>query len=95
MLDLKREVVLTMLNSLEHLPEHKRFMKLEGCLPDKVGIRFHSKRPEEFSDPFIVSFMKIAKESQGVFNASVQRLAYELNISPFQIPKKLFQLQSS
>lgn len=64
MLDLKREVILTMLNSLEKLPEHKRFMKLEGVLPERVGIRFHSHSPDEMAktNDFIKKFMTIAKE---------------------------------
>lgn len=49
MLDLKKEVVLTMLNSLEKLSPEKQFFKLEGILPDKIGLRFHTKRPEEMA----------------------------------------------
>jgi len=65
MLDLKKEVVLTMLNSLEKLPESKRFLKLEGVLPDKIGIRFHSHKPHEVAEKydFIKKFLSLAKES--------------------------------
>jgi hypothetical protein len=73
MLDLKREVVLTMLNSLEKVPEHKRFFKLEGVLPEKIGLRFHMIKPEEMAEKneFIRKFLEIAKEHQGVFNVSL------------------------
>jgi len=40
-LDLKREVIMTMLNSLEKLQENKRFFKFEGILPSSIGLRFH------------------------------------------------------
>ena len=40
-LNLKREVIMTMLNSLEKLPEAKKFFKFEGVLPSFIGLRFH------------------------------------------------------
>jgi hypothetical protein len=40
LLDLKKEVILTMLNALEKL-ESKSFFKLESLLPASMGIRFH------------------------------------------------------
>jgi len=49
MLDLKKEVVLTMLNSLEKLTPEKKFFKLEGILPEKIGLRFHSKTPDQMA----------------------------------------------
>ena len=74
MLDLKKEVVLTMLNSLEKTTDiGKKFFKLEGILPDKIGLRFHSKTPEEMaeSNDFIRKFLEIARPSQGVYNVSL------------------------
>lgn len=47
-LDLKKEVVLTMLNCLEKLPGS--FFKLEGILPDKLGVRFHKLTPEQMGE---------------------------------------------
>lgn len=44
-LDLKKEVIMTMLNSLEKLSEGKRFFKFEGVLPASVGLRFHKSKP--------------------------------------------------
>lgn len=63
-LDLKREVVMTMLNSLEKLPEGKRFFKFEGVLPSSVGLRFHKTKPEELAknNAFIKSFISLSKE---------------------------------
>lgn len=98
MLDLKKEVVLTMFNSLEKVLSRKgnKFFKLEGILPEKIGIRFY-KPIEEIAakSDFIAQFLTIAKECQGVYNASLQDLSYTLKMSPFHIPKILFGLQSS
>ena len=44
-LDLKREVVMTMLNSLERLDGEKKFFRFEGVLPSSIGIRFHKSKP--------------------------------------------------
>jgi len=64
MLDLKKEVVLTMLNSLEKLSPEKKFFKLEGILPERIGLRFHRKTPEEMAEEnsFIKKFLEIARE---------------------------------
>lgn len=64
MLDLKKEVVLTMLNSLEKTCESKRFFRLEGVLPSYIGMRFHKSKPEEMaeSNNFIKVYMENAKE---------------------------------
>lgn len=72
-LDLKREVVMTMLNSLEKLPEAKRFFKFEGILPGSVGIRFHKCKPEVMAEDndFLRTYISIAKEHQGVFRVSL------------------------
>ena len=58
MLDLKREVVMTMLNSLEKLD--KRFFKFVGMLPGSIGIRFHKSSPEEMAEKsdFIKTFLE-------------------------------------
>jgi len=86
-----------MLNSLEKLSPEKRFFKLEGILPEKIGIRFHTMKPEEMAkqNDFIRHFLELAKDHQGVYSVSTQRLAYEMNINPFQIPKILFSLQNN
>ncbi len=62
-LDLKREVVMTMLNSLEKLPEDKgKFFRFEGVLPANIGVRFHKTKPSETTDPFLQTFVSLAKE---------------------------------
>lgn len=95
-LDLKREVIMTMLNSLEKLGDNKRFFKFEGVLPSSVGVRFHRSKPQELAEkePFIKSYLKHAKEHQGVYRCSIGQIALELDISPFHIPKILYGLQS-
>jgi hypothetical protein len=95
-LDLKREVVMTMLNSLEKLPEGKRFFRFEGVLPSSIGVRFHRNKHQDVAEmePFIEAYMRLAKEHQGVYRCSLQALAFELGISPFHIPKILYALQS-
>lgn len=95
-LDLKREVVMTMLNSLEKMPVGKKFFYFQGALPAFVGLRFHKSKPEELAekDPFIKGYLECAKEHQGVYRCDLASLAYNLNISPFQIPKILFNMQS-
>ena len=72
-LDLKREVIMTMLNSLEKLPENKRFFKFEGVLPSAVGVRFHRTKHQDLAErePFIKTYMKLAKEHQGVYRCSI------------------------
>ncbi len=45
-LDLKREVIMTMLNSLEKIKdETRRFFKFEGILPASIGMRFYRSNP--------------------------------------------------
>jgi len=96
-LDLKREVIMTMLHSLEKIKDDsKRFFKFEGILPAFIGMRFHKSKPHELAehDHFIKTYLSLAKEHQGVYRCSTQKLAFALNINPFDIPKILFSLQS-
>lgn len=46
-LDLKKEVVLTMLNQLEKLEEGRNFFRVDSILPIGVQMRFHSKSLEQ------------------------------------------------
>lgn len=63
-LDLKKEVVLTMLNQLEKLQEGKNFFRVDSILPVGVQLRFHSKPLEELAktsnNPFYKAFQSIA-----------------------------------
>ena len=47
LLDLKKEVILTMLNQLEQV--EGRFFRVESILPAFVSIRFHTKPLEELA----------------------------------------------
>lgn len=63
-LDLKKEVVLTMLNQMEKLQEGKNFFRVDSILPIGVQLRFHSKPLEELvntsSNKFYEAFEQIA-----------------------------------
>ena len=52
MLDLKKEVILTMLNQLEQV--EGSFFRVESILPASVALRFHSKPLEELSQEDIL-----------------------------------------
>jgi len=94
-LDLKKEIVITMLNQLEKL-EHC-FFSLKGNLAYNMTIRFHKSTPEDLAEKsnFIAAFLEIAKCCGGVYSCSVPHLAYNLKMDPFQIPKILYSLQNS
>lgn len=94
LLDLKKEVILTMLNSLEKIDEDKQFFKLESVLASSIGLRFHKSAPEELvkTNKFIKHFMDIAIERQGVYRCSLPQLAYNMRENPFSIPKILYHL---
>ena len=95
MLDLKREVVMTMLNSLEKVQGSDRFYRFMGVLPGSVGIRFHKTSPSQAAEQseFIKTFIDISREYQGVFRCSMRNLAYATSMSPFAIPRLLYTLQ--
>lgn len=48
-LDLKKEVVLTMLNQMEKLPGNKSMFKINSILPSSIQMRFHSKTLEDLA----------------------------------------------
>ena len=48
LLDLKKEVILTMLNQLEQV--EGRFFRVESILPAEVSLRFHNKPLEELAE---------------------------------------------
>ncbi len=88
-----------MLNSLEKLPTHS-FFRFQGILPSSIGLRFHGGAPADVAaqhaengDSFLDTYLSLAKEHQGVYRCEVAKLAFELNISPFTIPKILYNLQ--
>ena len=63
-LDLKKEVILTMINSLEKSDKFKSFFKLEGMLPASVGLRFHNEKPEVIAkeNDLVRAILELAKE---------------------------------
>ena len=94
LLDLKKEVVLTMLHSLEKLGNGRSFFRLESMLPASIGVRFHKRAPEDLAEtnPLIREILKIGTNHQGVYRCSLAMLAYNLKMNPFTIPKMLYSL---
>ena len=76
-LDLKKEVVLTMLNQMEKLPEDKAFFRIDSVLPSSVQMRFHSKSLEELAkgSKFYNAFLENATSRQGIYRCDVVKLA--------------------
>ena len=76
-LDLKKEVVLTMLNQMEKLPEGKAFFRIDSVLPSSVQMRFHSKSLEELAQgsEFYSAFLEHATSRQGIYRCDVVKLA--------------------
>lgn len=84
-LDLKKEVILTMLHQMEKLKDNKSFFKLESILPYSISVRFHKSSPEELAEDndFIKALIKHGKPFKGIYNCSLPEVAYELKVSPF------------
>jgi len=91
-LDLKREVVLTMLNQLEKLQDGKNFFRVDSILPVGVQMRFYSTPLEELAekDEFYKSFLSISSNRQGNYRCNLLDLADILNVKPYNIPKLLY-----
>lgn len=67
-LDLKKEIVMTMLNQLEKLPQS--FFRVDSILPASLGIRFHKKPLEELAEeiPLFAAVMSLQPKSHmGVY----------------------------
>ena len=92
-LDLKKEVVLTMLNQLEQVKGS--FFRVDSILPAYVAVRFHKAAIEELAetDKFFGAFARLAgKPVQGVYRCPLVKLAAELNVKPFTIPRILYSI---
>lgn len=101
-LDLKKEVVSTMLNQLEKLKGEKKFMRVDSILPVGVTLRFYKKQLDELaereaglprSSQIYTCFQKLATSRDGVYRCDLLDLAKELGVKPYTVPKLLYQLQ--
>jgi len=91
MLDLKKEVVMTMLNQLEQVEGN--FFRVDSILPASIGIRFHKKSLEELAEESKIfkSVLKLCpKSNQGVYRIQTVRLAEETGFKPYNIPRILY-----
>jgi len=93
-LDLKKEVVLTMLNQLEKLEDGKNFFRIDSILPTGVQMRFHSKPLETLAktNKFYQTFLDCATNRQGIFRCNIITLAEKLGVKPYHVPKLLYGL---
>jgi hypothetical protein len=94
LLDLKKEVILTMLNQLEQV--EGRFFKVESILPAFVTLRFHNKPLEELAetDRFFKVFQSLCPvPHQGVYRTSLTKLAVALGVKPYNVSRILYSIQ--
>ena len=96
-LDLKKEVVLTMLNQLQAC--ETPFYKLHSNLNIGLQIRFHSKSLEQLAEgesansKFYKVFLEIATSRQGCYRCNMMDLARRLGLKPYKLTRVLYQLQ--
>jgi len=75
-LDLKKEIVMTMLNQLEKVKDS--FFRVDSILPASIGIRFHKKPLEELAgeDNLFRAILSLApKPFMGVYRVQTVKLA--------------------
>lgn len=90
-LDLKKEIVMTMLNQLEKVENN--FFRVDSILPASIGIRFHKRPLEELaqeSNLFRSIFKLAPKPFQGVYRVQTVKLALEMGCKPYNIPRILY-----
>ena len=82
-MDLKREVIMTMLHQLERTPDS--YFSLEGTLPNLVSMRFHKEPPNvlQHSEKIVSAMLSVGRIYQGVHTASLAALARRMNVDPF------------
>jgi len=94
LLDLKKEVILTMLNQLEQV--NGKFFRVESILPAEVSLRFHNKPLEELAetDRFFQVFKSLTSTPhQGCYRASLTKLAVALGVKPYNVARILYSIQ--
>lgn len=95
-LDLKKEVVLTMLDQLEKLSPDASCFRVDSILPIGVQMRFHKYSLDDLADSgkeFYQVFREIATARQGIYRCNLIDLASKLGVKPYNIPKMLYGLQ--
>lgn len=96
-LDLKKEVILTMLNQMEK--GKNAFFKLHSNLHVGLQMRFHSKTLDQLVEAssanakFYQAFQQLAVSRQGVFRCNMMDLARTLGLKPYKLTRVLYQLQ--
>lgn len=93
-LDLKKEIVMTMLNQLEKIKDG--FFRVDSILPASLGIRFHKKPLEELaqeSDLFAAILSLSPKPHMGVYRVQTVKLALAMGCKPYNVPRFLYQTQ--
>lgn len=95
-LDLKKEVILTMLNQMEK--GSNAFFKLHSNLHVGLQLRFFSRTLEELAGAssanakFYQAFQELAVSRQGVFRCNMMDLASTLGLKPYKLTRVLYQL---
>jgi len=67
-------------------------------LPASIGVRFHKTKLEDLAknDKFFRAFLAVSpKPFQGVYRCSLLKLAVELGVKPYNVPKILYSIQHS
>lgn len=92
-LDLKKEIVLTMLNQLEKV--EGSFFRVDSVLPAFLGIRFHKAPIEELAEEsklFAAILSLCPKPHMGVHRVQTIKLAQKMGLKPYNIPRILYQV---
>ena len=92
-LDLRKEVVMTMLNQLEQVQGN--FFRVDSILPASIGIRFHKKQLEELAEEskiFKMIYSLAPKPHQGVYRVQTVKLAQAMGLKPYNIPRILYTI---
>ena len=94
-LDIKEQVIITILSRGEKESKGNEYYKFYGILPEVCNIRFYKQGLEELAeqDKLFAAIKCIGREYTGKCKVNLLDLAEELNISPLSVPKELFLRQ--